>query len=111
MTITEGMPEKTNTRTNPPGRIKIAEAFKALLSEKEFGAITTADIARTAGVNEALIYKYFGDKRGLLHQVLCEIIDQYIENLETDLKGIKGALNKLRRLVWIQFNMFAKDRV
>ncbi len=111
MSAVSGTPSKAIARPHPPGRIKITEAFKTLLSEKEFGAITTADIARTSGVNEALIYKYFGDKRGLLHQVLCEILDQYLDNLETDLKGIEGALNQLRRLVWLHMNRFANDRV
>ena len=46
-----------------PGYIKIVGALKLLLKEKEFNAITWAEIARTAGVNEALIYKYFHDKR------------------------------------------------
>ncbi|MBE9545213.1 MAG: TetR/AcrR family transcriptional regulator, partial [Proteobacteria bacterium] len=58
----------------PPGRIKIAQALKYLLEEKEFSAITTAEIAKNAGVTEALIYKYFKDKRDLLHQVLSEYL-------------------------------------
>jgi len=95
----------------PPGRIKIAEALKTLLAEKEFGAITTAEIARTAGVTEGLIYKYFTDKRDLLHQVLAEYLEFYLIRGEQDIKGIKGALNKLRKLIWSHINMYATDRV
>jgi TetR/AcrR family transcriptional regulator, fatty acid metabolism regulator protein len=94
-----------------PGRVKIAEALKILLAEKEFGAITTAEIARTAGVTEGLIYKYFTDKRDLLHQVLAEYVEFYLTRAEQDIKGIKGALNKLRKLVWSHLNMYATDRV
>jgi TetR/AcrR family transcriptional regulator, fatty acid metabolism regulator protein len=104
-------PGKKTPRAHPSGRTRIAAAFASLLRDREFGAITTADIARTAGVNEALLYKYFGDKRGLLHQVLCDILDTYLDNLEMDLKGIEGALNKLRRLIWLHLNRFANDRV
>jgi hypothetical protein len=43
----------------PPGRVKITQALKSLLENKEFSAITTAEISRKAGVTEALIYKYF----------------------------------------------------
>lgn len=103
--------ETKPSHARPSSRAKIAAAFASLIRDREFGAITTADIARTAGLNEALIYKYFGDKRGLLHQVLCDILDTYLDNLETDLKGIEGALNKLRRLVWLHLNRFARDRV
>jgi len=95
----------------PAGRTKIVEAMKALLERKEFGAITTAEIARSAGVTEALIYKYFQDKRDLLHQILGEYLEQYFVQFQTDLKGIKGALNKLRKLIWGHLNVYSTNRV
>lgn len=101
----------TRERPYPPGRIKIADAFIALLEQKEFGAITTAEIAKNAGVTEALIYKYFEDKRGLLHQVLKEYLEQYLVQFERDLKGIKGALNKIRKLIWGHISVYSANRV
>ena len=98
-------------RPLPPGRIKIVQALKSLLEEKEFSAITTAEIAKTAGVTEALIYKYFRDKRDLLHQILGEYLEQYRSQMDRDLKGIKGALNKLRKLIWFHINVYATNRV
>lgn len=95
----------------PPGKVKIAEALKSLLSEKDFGTITTAEIARTAGVTEALIYKYFKDKRDLLHQVLSEYLKAYLIQSRIDIKGIKGAKNKIRKLVWSHSNIYATNRV
>ncbi len=95
----------------PPGRIKIANALKQLLEQKEFSSITTAEIAKTAGVTEALIYKYFEDKRGLLHQVLKEYLEQYLIQFQLDLKGIKGALNKMRKLIWGHINVYSTNRV
>ncbi len=95
----------------PPGRIKIAQALKSLLKEKEFSAITTAEIAKNAGVTEALIYKYFKDKRDLLHQILSEYLEQYRAQMGQDLKGIKGAFNKLRKLIWSHINVYATNRV
>ena len=95
----------------PPGRIKIADALRYLLEQKEFNAITTAEISRQAGVTEALIYKYFKDKRDLLHQVLSEYLEQYCVLVQGDLKGIKGALNKLRKLIWSHINVYATNRV
>ena len=95
----------------PPGRIKIAQALKTLLEVKEFSAITTAEIAKNAGVTEALIYKYFKDKRDLLHQILTEYLEQYRAQIKLDLKGIKGTLNKLRKLIWSHINVYAINRV
>jgi AcrR family transcriptional regulator len=101
----------SKTKSAPPGRIKIIQALKLLLERKEFGAVTTAEIAKQAGVTEALIYKYFKDKRDLLHQVLREYLEQYQVQVENDLKGIKGALNKLRKLIWSHINVYATNRV
>lgn len=95
----------------PPGRTKIADALRLLLEKKDFGAITTAEIAKTAGVTEALIYKYFKDKRDLLYQVLAEYLEHYRLQVQLDLKGIKGALNKLRKLIWSHINVYATNRV
>jgi TetR/AcrR family fatty acid metabolism transcriptional regulator len=103
--------KKSENKSTPPGRIKIMQALKLLLERKEFGAVTTAEIAKQAGVTEALIYKYFKDKRDLLHQVLREYLEQYQIQVENDLKGIKGALNKLRKLIWSHTHVYATNRV
>ncbi len=108
---TENTIRKKQRKLYPPGRTKIAEALKLLLEEKDFNAITTAEIAKTASVTEALIYKYFKDKRDLLHQVLGEYLEFYISRAEMDLKGIKGSLNKLRKLMWSHINMYSTNRV
>lgn len=102
---------KNRRSTMPPGRIRIAESLIALLEKKEFSAITTAEIARNAGVTEALIYKYFKDKRDLLHQVLSEYLKQFQTDVEHGLRGIKGALNKLRKVIWIHIFVYATNRV
>lgn len=100
-----------HSKSLPPGRLKIAEALRSLLEKKDFNSITTAEIARTAGVTEALIYKYFRDKRDLLHQVLAEYFEQYMIQFEKDLKGAKGSLNKIRKTIWSHINVYSTDRV
>ena len=102
---------KLGQRPLPPGRIKIVESLKRLLEKKDFGAITTAEIAKNAGVTEALIYKYFKDKRDLLHQILSDYLEQYRAQITHDLKGIKGVFNKLRKLIWSHINVYATNRV
>ena len=102
---------RPEARSQPPGRIKIMNALKSLLEEKEFSAITWAEIAQTAGVNEGLIYKYFKDRRNLLHQILKEYLEGYLERFKFDLKGIEGALNKLRKLIWGTINLYSSNRV
>lgn len=94
-----------------PSRTKIAKALKELLQDKDFNSITTAEISRVAGVNEALIYRHFTDKRGLLHAVLTDYLNEFVSNLKLDLKGIKGAINKIRKFVWASIHYYNEDRV
>jgi TetR/AcrR family transcriptional regulator, fatty acid metabolism regulator protein len=107
----ESPPSRIEAKTSPPGRARILTALKALLKEKEFSAITWADIARTAGVNEGLIYRYFKDSRNLLHEALREYLEPYVALVERDTKGIEGVYNKLRRLIWSHFDIYHSDRV
>lgn len=94
------------SRKQPPGRMKIAKAFRSLIVQKDFNAITTAEISKTSGVNESLIYRYFGDKRGLMHQILMDIFQDFLKNLLKKLKGTKGTLSKLRVVIGAHFNLY-----
>lgn len=102
---------KAATQSFPPGRIKITEALKLLLEKKDFNAITWAEIAKAAGVNEALIYKYFQDKRNLLHEVLKEYLKDYLSEVDKSLMGVEGALNKLRRIIASNLDHYNRTRV
>jgi TetR/AcrR family fatty acid metabolism transcriptional regulator len=95
----------------PLGRTKIVEAIRSLLETESFGEISTASIAKTAGVTEPLIYKYFKDKRDLLHQITADYNETFLYHLETDLKGVSGSLNKLRKLIWSTINCYATNRI
>jgi len=95
----------------PSGRTKLADALRQLLAKKDFSSITTAEISRTSGVNESLIYRYFGDKRGLLHAVLDEYLENFVEQVDWGLKGIAGAKNKLRKYIWSTIYFYDQDRV
>lgn len=98
-------------RSTPAGYAKIVRALKQLLREKEFSAITWAEIAGTAGVNEALIYKYFRHRRNLLYQVLREFLEKYLDQVAQELQATTGALRKLRKCIWAHFNTYRQDRI
>lgn len=105
-------PKPSSARPSlPPSRLKIMHALKVLLRDKDFNSITTSEISRLAGVNQALIYRNFIDKRGLLHAVLSEYLQAFIANLTMDLKGIRGAVNKIRKFVWASIHYYDEDRV
>lgn len=107
----QGELSDSKDKPSPPGRLKIMAALKSLLAEKEFVSVTIADIARTAGVTEALIYKYFRDKRDLLHQVLAEYVAYFVNQVEREIEDTPEPLNKLRRLIRVHVSMYAQNRI
>ena len=104
-------PEIKQSRKMTGGRTKIAEALILLLRDREFNAITTARIAETSGMSEALLYRYFGDKRGLLHQVLSDFLKDYLDDLEQELEKVKGTVKKLKKIILSHFHLFETNRV
>ena len=97
--------------TSPPGKLKIINAMRTLLEDRTFESLTISEIAVTAGVTEGLIYKYFKDKRDLLHHVLREHYEQFLVLIDRDLQGIDGALNKLKKIIWTCIERYANHRV
>lgn len=82
-----------------------------MLEDHPFESITIADIAQTAGVTEGLIYKYFKNRREVLHHVLKEHYEQFLVQIDRDLQGIDGALNKLKKIIWSSIERYANHRV
>lgn len=102
---------ETRPPSYPPGKLKIVNAMRTLLEDRTFESITIAEIAVTAGVTEALIYKYFKDRRDLLHHVLKEHYELFLMQIDRDLQGIDGALNKLKKIIWSSIERYANHRV
>jgi len=62
-----------NHRSSGPERqASIIAAAASLFAQKGFNGTTTREIARTAGISEALLFKYFPTKRALYAAILAE---------------------------------------
>jgi TetR/AcrR family fatty acid metabolism transcriptional regulator len=101
--------ELLEPRTLPKSGVRLAEALKILLESKDFNSITTAEIAETAGANEALIYRYFNDKRGLLHHVLAEHLKTFLLSLQLRLSRVQGPENRIRELIFSTIRYYHSD--
>ncbi len=66
------MTDVTDTRT------AIVEAAAALLQAEGPDAVTTRGVAQRAGVQPPAIYRYFGDKDGLLEAVAEHVMNAYV---------------------------------
>ena len=108
-TIMDATQDILEPRTLPKSGFRLAEGLTHLLKEKDFNSITTAEIAKTAKANEALIYRYFGDKRGLLHHVLAEHTKRFLAYLFQDIRGLVSPVEKLRKITFGSINFYTQD--
>ncbi len=70
---------------------KILNAAEEALALKGFGGARTAEIAKKANVNKALLHYYFKNKEGLYHAVMDRLLFELIEIAQDVLKkGLKG---------------------
>ena len=85
---------KENTRT------RIINSAKKLFSEQGYQKTTIVDISRQAGLSEAALYEYFQGKEDLLLTIPHLWVSELLTDLEEQLFGVKGAVNKLRKYLW-----------
>lgn len=90
-------------------RTKILTAMQELLAEREYITITTADVAKRAGVNEALIYHYFKGKDDLLWSVLGEYMLEYVKFVKRSVRGAKDYADKLKKAIWANIFQLLRD--
>lgn len=56
-------------------RAQILDCARRLYSERHYGAVSAAEIAREAGVARGLLHHYFGGKRGLYLEVVRSMFE------------------------------------
>jgi len=98
-------------KSDPPGRIKIMASFSRLMQEKDFSSITTAQIAKNAGVTEGLIYKYFKDKKDLLYQVLNAHFQEFHEKIKIRITQATSSIAKLDLIILASLEEYLENRL
>ncbi|MFJ1902067.1 TetR/AcrR family transcriptional regulator [Streptomyces sp. NPDC088115] len=64
-------PSEERRRDARATRRRLLEAARDLFAERGYEGATVRSIAALAGVNQALLFRYFGSKRGLLTEVVA----------------------------------------
>ncbi len=70
--MTVSQKSRTHKTTGRERQASIIAAAASLFAQKGFNGTTTREIARTAGISEALLFKYFPTKRALYAAILAE---------------------------------------
>jgi TetR/AcrR family fatty acid metabolism transcriptional regulator len=81
-------------------RERIINSAKALFAEQGYQKTTIVDISKRAGISEAALYDYFQGKEDLLLTIPDLWVSELLRDLEEQLFGVKGAVNKLRKYLW-----------
>ena len=89
---------KNNSKENT--RARIINSAKKLFSEQGYQKTTIVDISRQAGLSEAALYEYFQGKEDLLLTIPDLWVSELLRDLDEQLFGIHGAVNKLRKYLW-----------
>jgi|GEM_PF-789885 len=79
---------------------KIARAAMAMFANEDFHRVTIRQIAKKAGIPQTNIYRIFEGKEHLLHSIVAEKLKEMNEGMKECLLGVRGALNKLRKMTW-----------
>ena len=97
-----GLRERKKQQT----RQLIAETARRLFSERGFGHVTVAEIARTADVSEATVFNYFPTKEDLVYWRLGSFEEELLSAIRDREPG-EPALTAFRRFLLAQRGMLA----
>ena len=89
---------KSNSKEHT--RERIINTAKKLFADQGYQKTTIADISKGAGLSEAALYEYFQGKEDLLLTIPDLWVSELLRDLDEQLFGIKGAVNKLRKYLW-----------
>ncbi len=90
----------SNKLSKEDTRSRIIKAATKLFAENGYQQTTIAEIAKMVGLAEGSIYEHFRGKEEILLTIPNVWVIRAIEELDLQLLGIKGAINKLRKFLW-----------
>jgi TetR/AcrR family fatty acid metabolism transcriptional regulator len=81
-------------------RARIINSAKRLFADQGYQKTTILDISKQAGLSEAALYEYFQGKEDLLLTIPGLWVSELLEDVDEQLFGVKGAINRLRKYLW-----------
>lgn len=69
-------------------KARVLEAALNLFSQKGYNGATTKEIARQAGIAEGTLFRYFPNKKALLHGILEPLLIETVTELHTAVENL-----------------------
>jgi AcrR family transcriptional regulator len=102
------LPSVNADRLAPATRQRLARAVLRTFSDEDFHAADMRSIAQEAGVSFATIYKYFGDKEGLLFEFVGQWLGELAGKVTEDLQGLEAPREKLRKVLFAHLDYYER---
>ncbi len=80
-------------------REQLLDCAAKLFAERGYARATTAELARSAGVTEPIIYRHFASKRDLFIALIDRTGDETLAQWKHELADAKDPAERLRRIV------------
>ncbi|NUQ34058.1 MAG: TetR/AcrR family transcriptional regulator [Planctomycetaceae bacterium] len=116
-TPSEGRPKTTRLRKEER-RAQLLEVAVQLFANSSFGSVTTATLAKSAGVTEPVIYQHFASKDELYHAVLREscqrTLDEWARIFSESPSPLGGLINvarsqfRLMSELWVHYKLHVR---
>jgi len=90
-------------------RERIIEAALDAFNNLDFREATMRDIAKRSKISLGSIYKYFHSKDELAKTIATEKIRHILTGLEEHFIGMRGTLNKLRKMTWYYLSFYENN--
>ena len=103
------LPNKRTVQGENKKRL-ILKVATEVFAERGFAETTIAQISHKAKIAEGSIYHYFKNKEDLLFSIPEERMENFLSGLYENLAGMKGALNKIRKMIWYHLYFYEKNR-
>lgn len=100
--------KQQNEQMRAATRAAIVDGAMSLFAQKGYGATTTREIARQAGISTGLMYHYFAGKERLLHAVFANCMDILSEAF-ADVYRQAAPGERLAPLLQTIFQMLSQD--
>lgn len=84
----------------------ILEASLKLFAGRGYDAVSVRDVSKAAGVSEAALYKHFKGKAEMARYIFESVISEYTRRVGQIDADVKGAVNKLCRIVEMTYDLY-----
>lgn len=90
-------------------RSQIIAAAASVFMGRDPSTVTFDEIASAAGVSRALVYNYFGDRRGLLEAIHARHHADLFDRLEEKMRTTRGRRKMVEAVVAVHLDMALSD--